>query len=73
MTTTREDNMNCPRCNHRDGTTYIGKGRWAYCLTHRTKWLVSIDSASQAGWRERTEDEQRAEYARLDLGEYVTA
>ena len=63
----------CPECGSYDGSLYIGKGNWRYCLTHRTKWMHHIDSASQAGWREQTEDEQRAEYQRLDLGEYVTA
>jgi hypothetical protein len=58
----------CPECGFYDGSLYIGKGEWAYCLTHRTKWMDGANVTS--GWREQTEDGQRAEYDRLGLGDF---
>jgi hypothetical protein len=68
----------CPECGSYDGSLYIGKGEGltqdavatalAYCLTHRTKWMDGANVTS--GWREQTEDGQRAEYDRIGLGDF---
>jgi hypothetical protein len=58
----------CPECGLFDGSLYIGRGEWAYCLEHRTKWMDGVNLTG--GWRHEAEDEQRAEYERIGLGDF---
>jgi hypothetical protein len=58
----------CPECGLWDGALYIGKGEWTYCLEHRTVWIDGSNLTS--GWQRQTEDEQRAEYERIGLGDF---
>jgi hypothetical protein len=58
----------CPECGLWDGSLYISRGEWAYCLEHRTMWMDGSNLTS--GWRKQTEDEQRAIYDGLGLSEF---
>jgi len=58
----------CPSCGKADGYVGIGRGRWGYCNTHKTKWLAGYDRAAQD---QVTEEQRRVYYDELGLGEFT--
>lgn len=58
----------CPTCNGGDGMVNVGRGHLAYCLRHRVTWWIGHNLFS--GWQDESEDEQRARFDGLGLGEF---
>jgi hypothetical protein len=58
----------CPQCQKTDGYTNIGPHQWFFCKTHKVKWWAGTNIFSD--WRDETEDEQRANYGGIGLGEF---
>ena len=58
----------CPKCGASHGIANVGRGHWGYCSEHRAKW--SIGSNLFSSWRLQTEDEQRAIYNEIGLGDF---
>lgn len=50
----------CPECGGCDGYVNAGRTHRAYCLAHKASWLVGSNLFS--GWKDETEDEQRAKW-----------
>jgi hypothetical protein len=59
----------CPSCGKADGYVSIGRSRWGYCNTHKTKWLAGYDLA--AAQDQVTEEQRRVYYDELGLGEFT--
>ena len=60
----------CPSCGASYGIVNVGRGHWGYCSEHRAKW--HIGSSLFSSWRMQTEDEQRAIYNKIGLGDFNT-
>ncbi len=61
----------CPECGplrYRDRCLNIGRAHWYYCEEHLVRWCVGANLFS--GWRDETEEEQRAHYDALGFGFY---
>lgn len=66
----------CPKCSeeNRDyskrdvGMYNVGRGHWYYCKPHKLTWCIGSNLFS--GWRDQTEDEQRAIYDALGMESY---
>jgi hypothetical protein len=58
----------CPKCGGTDGFTNVGRSHWCYCQDHKTRWCIGANLFSN--WRDETEDEQRAAYNKIGLGEF---
>lgn len=50
----------CSDCGDVDGYVNAGRTHRAYCLAHKTSWIVGSNLFS--GWQDETEDEQRAKW-----------
>jgi len=46
----------------------VGKGHWAFCSEHRKTWTIGSNLFSN--WKDQTEDEQRARYDEIGLGDF---
>jgi hypothetical protein len=58
----------CPSCGKADGYVSIGRSRWGYCNTHKTKWLAGYDLA--AAQNQATEEQSRV-YDELGLDKFT--
>jgi hypothetical protein len=58
----------CPVCHKTDGFANAGRTHIFFCREHRTRWVIGSNLFSC--WRDETEEEQRALYDRLELGEF---
>jgi len=58
----------CPSCGKADGYVGIGRSRWGYCKTHKTKWMAGIDLLNRSD--EVTEEQDRV-YDELGLGKFT--
>jgi hypothetical protein len=54
----------CPRCGGSDGPLGLNKDHWFVCHEHRVRWFVGSNLFS--GWRDKTEDERRAEWCEIE-------
>ena len=58
----------CPRCHHTDGYVNAGSTHIFICREHKTRWIVGSNLMSS--WRNETQDEQRALYDQIGVGEF---
>jgi hypothetical protein len=58
----------CPVCHKTDGFLNAGKTHIFICREHKTRWIVGANLFSS--WRDETEEEQRALYDRVGVGEF---
>jgi hypothetical protein len=59
----------CPSCGKADGYVSIGRSRWGYCNTHKTKGLAGYDLA--AAQDQVTEEQRRVYYDELGLSKFT--
>lgn len=53
----------CPECGETDGYVNTGAAHWFVCNAHRVRWFVGINLFSS--WKDETESEQRAIWAKV--------
>jgi hypothetical protein len=58
----------CPECGECAGPANVGRNHFFYCEKHRMKWNYGSNVFSS--WRYETEEEQIANYDRIDLGNF---
>jgi hypothetical protein len=58
----------CPVCHKNDGYVNAGKTHVFYCKEHRVSWIAGTNLFSS--WKQETEEEQRAIYNEIGIGEF---